>query len=98
MPGGDQGAHQGEGQEGQVAQHVANGADGDLVVRGLRGTGEDAQRDARDEQGHRESSERPYKPSGGGSSYRLLDPVRLPLLSRRHFTALPSPNRYEVKQ
>ena len=32
----------------------------------------------------------------GGSCCRLLDPVPLPLLSRHHSTAVPSPKRHEV--
>src|SRR5829696_5514124 len=36
----------------------------------------------------------PARRQCGGSSYRLLDPVGLPLLSQPHSTALPSPKRY----
>src|ERR671920_686228 len=57
-----QGSDDGEGEERNVHQQIANAADGVLVTRGLRNLDEHKQCDAPDEHGHREAGERPGEP------------------------------------
>src|SRR5687768_5696775 len=58
-PGGDQGTHDGEGQEEHPAHRITRGAEDGRVARGQRGSGEDVEHAGGDRHGYGEAGQRP---------------------------------------
>src|SRR4028118_986528 len=83
-PGGDQGAHQGESEEGREEHQAAEFAGGAPVAWWLRGwgvgQGQEGERAADEEHGQREARQRPRQPGGSGGVYPADTPIPLALL------------------